>query len=175
MVYRPMSVVQGAKNFFCVWGIMLCFFVSFKMYFISVRALFLFPVYMMVSLGHHVLIPALTFSYTMKFILIGISRSAKGYCLISVLETMKTYSAEEGLTEEAVVTKLRICRYHHLYLHSSLRNNSSGLGLYFRAIVFSFIYCVWSGIKDTVIMELGDIKFQIMLLTWFSVHFGSYH
>uniref|UniRef100_A0A0D9W6X6 DNA mismatch repair proteins mutS family domain-containing protein n=1 Tax=Leersia perrieri TaxID=77586 RepID=A0A0D9W6X6_9ORYZ len=56
----------------------------------------------------------------------GISRSAKGYCLISVLETMKTYSAEEGLTEEAVVTKLRICRYHHLYLHSTLRNNSSG-------------------------------------------------
>uniref|UniRef100_N1QQS7 DNA mismatch repair protein mutS n=1 Tax=Aegilops tauschii TaxID=37682 RepID=N1QQS7_AEGTA len=59
---------------------------------------------------------------------VGISRSAKGYCLISVLETMKTYSAEEGLTEEAIVTKLRICRYHHLYLHSSLRNNSSGLG-----------------------------------------------
>ncbi|TVU15315.1 hypothetical protein EJB05_38829 [Eragrostis curvula] len=57
---------------------------------------------------------------------VGISRSAKGYCLISVLETMKTYSAEDGLTEEAVVTKLRICRYHHLYLHSSLRNNSSG-------------------------------------------------
>ncbi|KAL5214102.1 hypothetical protein ABZP36_003254 [Zizania latifolia] len=57
---------------------------------------------------------------------VGVSCSAKGYCLISVLETMKTYSAEEGLTEEAVVTKLRICRYHHLYLHSSLRNNSSG-------------------------------------------------
>ncbi|CAN6228760.1 unnamed protein product [Urochloa humidicola] len=57
---------------------------------------------------------------------VGISHSAKGYCLISVLETMKTYSAEEGLTEEAVVTKLRICRYHHLYLHTSLRNNSSG-------------------------------------------------
>ncbi|XP_062184421.1 DNA mismatch repair protein MSH1, mitochondrial-like isoform X2 [Phragmites australis] len=57
---------------------------------------------------------------------VGISRSAKGYCVISVLETMKTYSAEEGLTEEAVVTKLRICRYHHLYLHSSLRNNASG-------------------------------------------------
>ncbi|CAN6268464.1 unnamed protein product [Urochloa humidicola] len=57
---------------------------------------------------------------------VGISHSAKGYCLISVLETMKTYSAEEGLTEEAVVTKLRICRYHHLYLHTSLRNNTSG-------------------------------------------------
>ncbi|KAL6903538.1 hypothetical protein ACP4OV_004351 [Aristida adscensionis] len=57
---------------------------------------------------------------------VGIAHSAKGYCLISVLETMKTYSAEEGLTEEAVVTKLRICRYHHLYLHSSLRHNSSG-------------------------------------------------
>ncbi|KAL6652426.1 hypothetical protein ACP70R_011351 [Stipagrostis hirtigluma subsp. patula] len=57
---------------------------------------------------------------------VGIAHSAKGYCLISVLETMKTYSAEEGLTEEAVVTKLRICRYHHLYLHSSLKHNSSG-------------------------------------------------
>lgn len=39
---------------------------------------------------------------------------------------MKTYSIEEGLTEEALVTKLRICQYHHLYLHTSLRNNSSG-------------------------------------------------
>jgi hypothetical protein len=39
---------------------------------------------------------------------------------------MKTYSTEEGLTEEALVTKLRICQYHHLYLHTSLRNNSSG-------------------------------------------------
>ncbi|KAG0526548.1 hypothetical protein BDA96_06G155300 [Sorghum bicolor] len=57
---------------------------------------------------------------------VGISHSAKGYCLISVLETMKTYTAEEGLTEEAIVTKLRICRYHHLYLHNSLKNNSSG-------------------------------------------------
>jgi hypothetical protein len=61
---------------------------------------------------------------------LGISHSAKGYCLKSVLETMKTYSAEEGLTEEAIVTKLRICRYHHLYLHNSLKNNSSGWDLY---------------------------------------------
>ncbi|XP_078166750.1 MUTL protein homolog 1 [Carex rostrata] len=57
---------------------------------------------------------------------VGVWRSAKGYCLISVVETLKTYSAEEGLTEEALVTKLRICQYHHLYLHTSLRNNSSG-------------------------------------------------
>ena len=77
--------------------------------------------------------------YILMFSLSGISRSAKGYCLISVLETMKTYSAEEGLTEEAVVTKLRICRYHHLYLHSSLRNNSSGLGLYSRATLLSWL------------------------------------
>ena len=69
----------------------------------------------------------------------GISHSAKGYCLISVLETMKTYSAEEGLTEEAVVTKLRICRYHHLYLHSSLRNNSSGCNLYSWTFLFILI------------------------------------
>ncbi|CAN6485861.1 unnamed protein product [Victoria cruziana] len=57
---------------------------------------------------------------------IGISRSAKGYCLVTVLETMKTFSAEEGLTEEAVVTKLRTVRYHYLFLHSSLRHNPSG-------------------------------------------------
>ncbi|KAL1806384.1 hypothetical protein ACET3Z_029452 [Daucus carota] len=57
---------------------------------------------------------------------VGVSRSAKGYCLVSVLETMKTYSAEDGLTEEAVVTKLRTCQYHHLFLHRSLKHNSSG-------------------------------------------------
>ncbi|KAJ0781299.1 putative DNA mismatch repair protein MutS [Helianthus annuus] len=57
---------------------------------------------------------------------VGVSRSAKGYCMVSVLETMKTFSLEDGLTEEALVTKLRTCRYHHLFLHKSLKNNSSG-------------------------------------------------
>ncbi|KAM7261388.1 hypothetical protein ACFE04_008755 [Oxalis oulophora] len=57
---------------------------------------------------------------------VGVSRSARGYCLTLVLETMKTYSSEDGLTEEALVTKLRTCRYHHLFLHTSLRQNSSG-------------------------------------------------
>ncbi|OIV90634.1 hypothetical protein TanjilG_01715 [Lupinus angustifolius] len=57
---------------------------------------------------------------------VGISRSARGYCIILVLETMKTYSSEDGLTEEAVVTKLRTCHYHHLFIHTSLRKNSSG-------------------------------------------------
>ncbi|KAG4185448.1 hypothetical protein ERO13_A09G230900v2 [Gossypium hirsutum] len=57
---------------------------------------------------------------------VGISRSARGYCITFVLETMKTYSSEDGLTEEALVTKLRTCRYHHLFLHSSLRDNASG-------------------------------------------------
>ncbi|RWW20600.1 hypothetical protein GW17_00015289 [Ensete ventricosum] len=63
--------------------------------------------------------------------IVGISRSAIGYCMISVLETMKTFSAEDGLTEEAIVTKLRTCRYHHLYLHTSLRHNSSGAIIHF--------------------------------------------
>ncbi|CAM8924317.1 unnamed protein product [Rhodiola kirilowii] len=57
---------------------------------------------------------------------VGISRSAKGYSIVRVFETMKTYSAEDGLTEEALLTKLRTCRYHHLYLHTSLKHNSSG-------------------------------------------------
>ncbi|KAH9681634.1 DNA mismatch repair protein MSH1 [Citrus sinensis] len=57
---------------------------------------------------------------------IGVSRSAKGYCIISILETMKTYSLEDGLTEDALVTKLRTSRYHHLFLHISLRQNTSG-------------------------------------------------
>lgn len=47
--------------------------------------------------------------------------------MVSVLETMKTYSAEDNLTEEALVAKIRTCRCHHLFLHTSLRNNSSGL------------------------------------------------
>ncbi|CAM8929951.1 unnamed protein product [Rhodiola kirilowii] len=57
---------------------------------------------------------------------VGISRSAKGYSIVRVFETMKTYSAEDGLTEEALLTKLRTCHYHHLYLHTSLKHNSSG-------------------------------------------------
>ncbi|KAL2326618.1 hypothetical protein Fmac_025676 [Flemingia macrophylla] len=57
---------------------------------------------------------------------VGISHSARGYCINMVLETMKTYSSEDCLTEEAVVTKLRTCQYHHLFLHTSLRQNSSG-------------------------------------------------
>ncbi|XP_074286101.1 DNA mismatch repair protein MSH1, mitochondrial isoform X2 [Silene latifolia] len=57
---------------------------------------------------------------------VGVSRSAKGYSLISILETLKTFSAEDGLTEEALVTKLRTCRCHHLFLHSSLKHNCSG-------------------------------------------------
>ncbi|XP_044486008.1 DNA mismatch repair protein MSH1, mitochondrial isoform X3 [Mangifera indica] len=57
---------------------------------------------------------------------VGISRSARGYCIILVLETMKTYSSEDSLTEDALVTKLRTCRYHHLFLHTSLRQNNSG-------------------------------------------------
>ncbi|KAF2285560.1 hypothetical protein GH714_005491 [Hevea brasiliensis] len=32
---------------------------------------------------------------------VGISRSARGYLIVSVLETMKTYISEDGLTEEA--------------------------------------------------------------------------
>ncbi|CAH9072049.1 unnamed protein product [Cuscuta europaea] len=57
---------------------------------------------------------------------VGISHSAKGYCITSVLETTKTYSTEDGLTEEALVTKLRTTLCHHLFLHTSLKNNSSG-------------------------------------------------
>lgn len=57
---------------------------------------------------------------------VGISHSARGYCINMVLETMKTYSSEDCLTEEAVVTKLRTCQYHHLFLHTSLRRNSCG-------------------------------------------------
>ncbi|KAG6395271.1 hypothetical protein SASPL_145913 [Salvia splendens] len=37
-----------------------------------------------------------------------------------------TYSVEDNLTEEALVAKLRTCRCHHLFLHTSLRNSSSG-------------------------------------------------
>ncbi|XP_047163379.1 DNA mismatch repair protein MSH1, mitochondrial-like [Vigna umbellata] len=43
-----------------------------------------------------------------------------------VLETMKTFSSEDCLTEEAIVTKLRTCQYHHLFLHTSLKQDSCG-------------------------------------------------
>ncbi|GAB4850050.1 DNA mismatch repair ATPase msh1 [Ancistrocladus abbreviatus] len=57
---------------------------------------------------------------------VGISRSAKGYSIIFVLETMKTFSVEDGLTEDALVTKLRTYRCHCLFLHTSLKHNPSG-------------------------------------------------
>ncbi|KAF3455559.1 hypothetical protein FNV43_RR00191 [Rhamnella rubrinervis] len=50
---------------------------------------------------------------------------ASGYCINPVLETMKTYSSEDGLTEEALVTKLCTCRHHHLFVHISLSHSSS--------------------------------------------------
>ncbi|GAB2222371.1 hypothetical protein Drorol1_Dr00013587 [Drosera rotundifolia] len=57
---------------------------------------------------------------------IGLSRSARGYSIVLILETMKTFSTEDGLTEEALVTKLRTYRCHYLFLHASLKNNASG-------------------------------------------------
>ncbi|KAL8170765.1 hypothetical protein V2J09_022569 [Rumex salicifolius] len=62
---------------------------------------------------------------------VGVSRSAKGYSIVLILETMKTFSSEEGLTEEALVTKIRTCHCHYLYLHASLRHNSSGISRQF--------------------------------------------
>ncbi|KAG8370216.1 hypothetical protein BUALT_Bualt14G0094000 [Buddleja alternifolia] len=47
-------------------------------------------------------------------------------CMVSVLETMKTYSAKDGPTEESLVMKFPTCLCHHLFLHTSLRRNSSG-------------------------------------------------
>ena len=78
-----------------------------------------------------------------KFVvpLLGISRSAKGYSIILVLETMKTFSLEDGLTEEALVTKLRTCHYHHLFLHTSLKHNSSGLYI---LLLFYVLCCFWT-------------------------------
>ncbi|KAL5066938.1 hypothetical protein RYX36_017825 [Vicia faba] len=57
---------------------------------------------------------------------VGISYSARGYCINMVQETMKTYSSEDCLTEEAALAKLRTCQYHHLFLHTSLRRISCG-------------------------------------------------
>lgn len=58
---------------------------------------------------------------------IGISRSAHGYCLISVLEMMRSVSVEDSLTEEAVVAKLRARQCQRLFLHKSLRSDASGV------------------------------------------------
>lgn len=69
---------------------------------------------------------------------VGVSRSAKGYSLLSILETLKTFSVEDGLTEEALVTKLRTCRCHYLFLHKSLKHNSSGVHLCIQ-VEFSYV------------------------------------
>lgn len=58
---------------------------------------------------------------------IGISRTRRGYCLISILEMMHTFSVEDGLTEEAVVAKLRSRQCQRLFMHQSLRNDTTGV------------------------------------------------
>eukprot|EP00249_Psilotum_nudum_P012287 c23698_g1_i1 orf=55-3885(+) len=58
---------------------------------------------------------------------LGVSRSARGYCLVSVIEMMRTFSVEDGLTEEAVVAKLRARNCHRLFIHRSLRDDPSGM------------------------------------------------
>ncbi|KAG0581834.1 hypothetical protein KC19_3G013500 [Ceratodon purpureus] len=57
----------------------------------------------------------------------GISRSRRGYCLVSVLEMMHSFSVEDGLTEEAVVTKLRSRQCQQLFMHRSLRKDIAGI------------------------------------------------
>lgn len=59
---------------------------------------------------------------------VGISYSERGYCLISVLETMRTFVVEDCLTEEAVVALLRSQTCHKLFTHSSLHKGSMGNG-----------------------------------------------
>ncbi|KAL9254405.1 DNA mismatch repair protein MSH1, mitochondrial-like protein [Drosera capensis] len=59
-------------------------------------------------------------------VFLGLSRSARGYSIVLILETMKTFSTEDGLTEEALVSKLRTYRCHYLFLHGSLKHNASG-------------------------------------------------
>lgn len=60
--------------------------------------------------------------------------------MISIFETMKAYSLDDGLTEEALVTKLRTRRCHHLFLHASLRHNASGF-VYNLYIVLAPLNC----------------------------------
>jgi len=62
--------------------------------------------------------------------------------MISIFETMKAYSLDDGLTEEALVTKLRTRRCHHLFLHASLRHNASGFEYYLQFyIVLASLNC----------------------------------
>lgn len=58
---------------------------------------------------------------------VGISRSKRGYCLVSVLEMMHSFAVEDALTEEAAVAKLRSRQSQRLFLHQSLRNDTSGV------------------------------------------------
>ncbi|KAL3679877.1 hypothetical protein R1sor_022833 [Riccia sorocarpa] len=56
---------------------------------------------------------------------IAVARSALGYKLISIVEMMRTICVEDQLTEEAVVAKLRAKSYQRLFLHKSLKDNST--------------------------------------------------
>lgn len=59
---------------------------------------------------------------------VGISHTERGYCLVSVLETMRTFSVEDGLTEEAAVALLRAQECFKLFTHSSLLVEDLGNG-----------------------------------------------
>ncbi|KAG6544388.1 hypothetical protein Mapa_014222 [Marchantia paleacea] len=56
---------------------------------------------------------------------IGIARSALGYRFISVVEMLRTVSVDDQLTEEALVAKLRAKPYQRLFLHRTLKYNST--------------------------------------------------
>ncbi|KAL2613188.1 hypothetical protein R1flu_024880 [Riccia fluitans] len=57
---------------------------------------------------------------------VAVARSALGYYkLLSIVEMMRTISVEDQLTEEAVVAKLRAKCYQRLFLHKSLKDNST--------------------------------------------------
>ena len=65
------------------------------------------------------------------FPVLGIGRDSRGYTLLQVCEMTLTYSVEYGLTEEAVVSKLRTSGAHlrFVHQHESLRDTKDGEGL----------------------------------------------
>eukprot|EP00850_Spirogloea_muscicola_P007613 SM000039S14443 [mRNA] locus=s39:108821:115808:- [translate_table: standard] len=57
---------------------------------------------------------------------VGLARSSRGYIVVSITELLRTYSMEEGLTEEGVIAKLRSKGYQRLFLHSTMGNTLDG-------------------------------------------------
>eukprot|EP00271_Cylindrocystis_brebissonii_P021047 TRINITY_DN733_c0_g3_i5.p1 TRINITY_DN733_c0_g3~~TRINITY_DN733_c0_g3_i5.p1 ORF type:complete len:1701 (+),score=354.83 TRINITY_DN733_c0_g3_i5:2039-7141(+) len=58
---------------------------------------------------------------------LGLARSARGFTLTSVFPVARSYRIEELLTEEGALAKIRCTKHSHGFLHSSIKEDSTGM------------------------------------------------